>query len=171
MRPQSILLVAWVLFFSLQPMSSRLARAADVAGGIDLSDNARIAKKHHKVMILYFAASYCSYCEALNTDVIHPMRINRDYQDKVVIKEILLDGFTVIKDFSGEPTTADSLGLKYDIEITPTLLFVDASGNEVSERLEGYQSRDFYWYYLDISINNALGHLNKVAKQEERLLN
>jgi len=34
------------------------------------------------------------------------------------------------------------------VMVTPTILFLGSSGEELSERLVGYQSQEFYWRYL-----------------------
>jgi hypothetical protein len=42
---------------------------------------------------------------------------------------------------------------------TPTLLFLDSGGEELTQRLVGYHSEDFYWYYFDEAIENAKNKL------------
>jgi hypothetical protein len=42
---------------------------------------------------------------------------------------------------------------------TPTLLFLDNKGEELTSRLVGYHSEDFYWYYFDEAIEIARNEL------------
>jgi hypothetical protein len=41
------------------------------------------------------------------------------------------------------------------VSLTPTLLFLDADGNEISERLVGIWSEDFYGGFIDNRIDQA----------------
>lgn len=117
-----------------------------------------------RVNVLYFAATYCAFCAELSEDVIRPMRINDEYRRKVKISEILLDVPGPVTAFGGKAENSDKLVLKYDIDVTPTLLFVDEQGREIAERMVGYQSKDFYWFYLDKAIDEALVRLNQADK-------
>ena len=92
----------------------------------------------------------------LNEDVIHPIQINEGYIKKVKVVEVSLDGAEKIIDFNNKAINSDDLQSRYNIQVTPTLVFVDQKGNEISQRIVGYQTIDFYWYYLDESINKAL---------------
>ena len=133
--------------------------AAEIPEVINLKTTAQTAVKSHKVQILYFSASYCSYCKQLNEEVIEPIFRNEDYLKTVIITEIMIDGSSSIVDFDGDSTDQETLESRYKIQATPTLVFVDQQGDEISSRLTGYQNKDFYWYYLDKSINKALSIL------------
>jgi thioredoxin-related protein len=159
-----VLLFACLVSAAVAPFGSLNAGARDSAASINLYNKANEVKEQDKVTILYFAASYCGFCEELNIDVIHPMLLNDEYRQKVKIREVLLDDPSPITGFGDGKSDPDSLVLKYDINVTPTLLFVDEMGDELAERLVGYQSRDFYWYYLDRSIDNALVRLKQADK-------
>ena len=134
--------------------------ASGTSFDVDLKRATISAKSDHKIMILYFSASYCSYCKELTADVINIVKSHNDYRPKVVLKEIVIDEQMTIKDFKGESIDASTLQMQQKITATPTLIFVDEHGNEIAERLEGYHSKDFYWYYLDKSIANALATLD-----------
>ena len=60
-----------------------------------------------------------------------------------------------IKDFDGSKVSAASFMEQYGVVVTPTVLFLGSSGEELSERLVGYQSADFYWQYLLEGIEQA----------------
>jgi len=123
---------------------------------IELPRIAKTAKIDHKAMILYFSASDCTYCKQLNEDVISLIHTNTNYINTVSITEIIINKQSHIVDFDGVNSNPQKLAAKYNIQVTPTLLFVDVKGNEVAKRVTGYQSKDFYWYYLDKSISSAL---------------
>ena len=145
------------MLLSSQTLQS--AEASQTDRDINLAHHAQLATKQQKVLIIYFTATYCSFCKRLNNDVIQPMYRNEGYRNKVILREIVMDEQSTITDFNGKATDVDDLASKYNIQATPTLIFVDEKGNEIAERLEGYQSVDFYWYYLDKSIDSALAKI------------
>ena len=122
---------------------------------INLQQLAARAVKQNKVVILYMSATHCAYCMKLNRDVIEPMLGNKGYQESVLLQKIQIDLILAIVDFNGKVISSDDLIEKYNIIATPTLLFVNSQGEEIADRLEGYQSEEFYWYYLDKSIDKA----------------
>jgi len=144
------LMVLLLILGSVNPM----ILAEDV--GLDLAKKVAQPEHQDKVHILYFSASYCSFCADLEENVLHAVRVNKDYQKQVFISEISLDESTVITDFKGNTIDADEFIDRYDVSFTPTLIFVDNQGNEIAKRRKGYQNVEFYWYYLDISIANGL---------------
>ena len=44
---------------------------------------------------------------------------------------------------------------RYDVSLTPTLLFLNADGIEMSEKLVGIWSEDFYGGFIDNRIDEA----------------
>ena len=44
--------------------------------------------------------------------------------------------------------------------MTPTLLFVDGSGQELTERMVGVTTLDFYGGYLDLALDRARANLS-----------
>ena len=154
LRPKLQLLALLTLLFQLNVVS--LIYAAEIPENLNLKLIAKTVTKEHKAQILYFSASYCTYCKQLNLDVIDPISRNDHYQKTITISEIMIDGKTSIIDFDGSSTNQETLESRYKIQATPTLVFVDERGDEISSRLTGYQNKDFYWYYLDKSINKAL---------------
>lgn len=122
---------------------------------INLYSSALEAKEKAQAIMLYFSATYCTFCMQLSEDVIQAIKINEGYIKKVRVIEISLDAEEDITDFDNHVVDVDVLQSRYNIQVTPTLLFVDQKGDEVTERIVGYQSKDFYWYYLDEAINKS----------------
>ena len=113
------------------------------------------AMSENKVAILYMSATHCVYCMKLNRDVVNPMMGNKGYQKSILLQKLEIDLMSDIINFDGQTVSRDDLIERYNIIATPTLLFVNERGEEIAERLEGYQSEEFYWYYLDKSIEQA----------------
>ena len=125
-------------------------------GVTNLYQIARSTQSLNKVHIIYFSASYCFFCKQLTEDVINAVRINKDYQKQVTITEIEIDSEGLVTDFNQKIADPEALASSYNIQITPTLIFVDSQGKEIVKRSVGYQSSEFYWYYFDKKIAQAM---------------
>ncbi|MCW8941792.1 MAG: thioredoxin fold domain-containing protein [Gammaproteobacteria bacterium] len=122
----------------------------------DFSELAQVARSEGKIIMLEVSASYCGYCELLEEEFIKPMLRNDYYSQIVLIRKIDLDSYQTITDFSGNKTTPDVFARNLNVKLTPTILFFDGSGNEVSQRILGINSLDLYGGYIEDGLNNGL---------------
>lgn len=99
--------------------------SADVPLLSDLQTTRNEMQQGCRPLLLEFASEYCEYCSLLEEHILKPIRRNRDYDSRVVMRKLLLGDAKVIEDFSGKPSNADKFGAEYDIRVTPTLIFVD----------------------------------------------
>ena len=130
-----------------------LARNLEAAGQLALSDC--------KPLLLEFSAVTCDYCQLLETEVLNPTLLNRDYDRRVLMRKLLIDRPNPLKGFDGSAINAEQLAEKYRVFVTPTLLFVDAQGRELAERIVGVTTLDFYGGYLDIALEEAQQKLRR----------
>lgn len=124
-----------------------LARNLEVAGQLAISDC--------KPLLLEFSALGCEYCRLLEVEILNPTLLNRDYDRRVLMRKLLIDRPERLIGFDGEPVSAEQQAEKYRIYVTPTLIFVDAQGRELTERMVGVTTLDFYGGYLDIALEDA----------------
>ena len=121
----------------------------------DFSQLGEIAREQGKIILLEVSASHCEYCELLEEEFLKPMLRSGDY-DKVLIRKIDMDGYQTTIDFSGETTSPEAFTQRLNVKLTPTILFFDGHGNEISPRILGINSLDLYGGYLDDAIKNGL---------------
>lgn len=121
-------------------------------------------------LLLEFAAESCAYCELLEEEFLKPMLRNRDYDQRVTMRKLLLDGGTRLIDFDGKPVSAEKLARRYRVRVTPTLLFLDGRGRELTERMVGINTPDFYGGYLDQALETAAGKLRRTGRCEQARL-
>lgn len=112
-------------------------------------------------ILLMFSAEECPFCHTVEEEFLKPMMISGDYDDKVMIRKVMLDGHDDAVGFDGEPLDASLLAAQYNVFATPTLVFVDGQGNEIAEKLIGVNTVDYYGAYLDQSIDEAKQTLTK----------
>lgn len=125
----------------------------------DMRREADIARSANLVLLLEFSSEDCGYCRKLENLFLIPMQRNSEYDDKVIIRSIPLDDFGSIIDFDGRSLPISEFAARYGVFVTPTLLFLNAEGEEVSERLVGIWSEDFYGAFIDNRIEQANSRL------------
>ena len=138
-----------------------LRAEVSVPAVIDLQREGKLALKQDLPILLTFTSSICSYCDLLEEDFLQPMLLSGDYGDRVLIRKLVIDAGRTIKDFNGEPSTADKLSSRYRVFVTPTLLFVDGNGTELAERILGINTPELFGGYLDDCIDTALERLRE----------
>jgi hypothetical protein len=83
---------------------------------------------------------------------------------KAILREVSLDtGFT-LHDFAGEAVAGSVFAARYDAEITPTLLFLDGKGRELTDRIVGISNIEYYGFYLDKAIALATSAIVESSK-------
>lgn len=106
-------------------------------------------------LMLVFSSHDCPFCTRLRREFLQPMQRSGDYVERVIMRELMLDEGGAVRGFDDSFTDARQLAEHYKVQVTPTILFLDAQGNELSERLVGLGTVDFFGWYLDDAINSA----------------
>ena len=125
----------------------------------DLREEARIAREKNLVLVLEFSSEYCGYCRKLEELFLVPMQRNEEYDSKILIRQVSLDLYETLVDFEGRPMSTSEFASRYGVSMTPTLVFLNSEGREMSEKLVGIWSEDFYGGFIDNRIDAALERL------------
>ena len=125
----------------------------------DLRQEAQIARDRNLVLVIEFSSEYCGYCRKLEELFLMPMQRNAEYNAKVLIRTVSLDAFETLVDFDGRSMSTSDFASRYDVSMTPTLLFLNSEGVEMSEKLVGIWSEDFYGGFIDNRIDEARARL------------
>ncbi|MGC1443719.1 MAG: thioredoxin fold domain-containing protein [Burkholderiaceae bacterium] len=123
-----------------------------------------ISEQPSKLAIVLVSTPGCGFCRLVRQQQLAPLSHDPDYQD-VRVFEIQMRDTTafvpVIERFKPLAATnltsissPAALSQKLDISMAPTVLFIGGS-QELSERLVGYASPDFYWAYLAERIDQS----------------
>ncbi len=118
------------------------------------------AKKNSKVILLEMSATYCGYCKTLEEEIIKPMLRSGDY-DHVLIRKLNIDSHYPMTDLGGVKSSPFQLSSKMGVYVTPTLLFLDGDGNEVSERIIGVNTLEMYGGYVDNALQQGLQSIQR----------
>jgi len=149
------LLFSFVLFVFDLPGSGICQATETIALAKNLAEDGKIQQQSNRTILLYVSAPDCAFCKKLEKEVLFPLIFSGEYLDRIILREIDWTSSIPIKDFSGEMVLPKTFLNQYNIQITPTLLFLDATGNPLVDRLLGYRGGEFYWYYLDMAIKKA----------------
>ena len=125
----------------------------------DLAADGRDARERGVAILLVFSADHCPYCERLEENIIRPLLISGDYDNKVVVRKVDLGRGAELRDFDGDRRSPRDLAARYRATLTPTVLLVDAEGKPLVPRIRGINTIDYYWETLDGSIDQALAKL------------
>ena len=132
--------------------------AEPISAANNLAAESGLAASQDRVYLLYISRLNCPYCALLKKNVLSPMLNNDSYLAQVELRELSWEGGRVV-DFDQQVRMSIKIIRRYLVAGTPTLLFLDESGHELSERMTGYHSEDFYWHYFDKAIKTARGKL------------
>jgi thioredoxin-related protein len=153
-----LFLIKLLLVITL-PAFTASAQAVSMQSVADLRHEAGILRAKNLVLVLEFASDDCAYCRKLEALFLLPMQRNADYDDKILIRSISMSDYDSVIDFDGRSLTTSEFAARYRVTVTPTLLFLSADGIELSERLVGIWSEDFFGGFIDDRIETALGKL------------
>ncbi len=138
-----------------------LAAAQGVPEVADFAELGRQARQREQVILVMFAATYCEYCERLEAEQLQPLRLGGEFAGQVLIRKHVVDRVGFIRDFSGQQVGYSDFADRYDIDITPTIVFFDGQGRPVGRRLFGYNGSDFFAVRLEQAIARAYALIHK----------
>lgn len=125
----------------------------------DLAADGAIAKERKVPILLFFNRVGCPYCERALRQFLLPMERNAANANRVMFRQVETDRTTKMVDFKGEPIRHRQFAMRYKIKLTPTIWIVDGDGNSLGDPIVGLTTPDYYGYYLDKAIDDALKKL------------
>lgn len=130
------------------------------ADGIPVVDNLALAGQSSLQQgiptVVFVSREACPYCRTLRDEILLPLQHGNKFDDRAILVEVNLDRIEPMTGFDNQLTTAQAFGELYQAQITPTLLFLDPQGQEISRRIVGISNLELYGYYLQQSIDSAL---------------
>jgi thioredoxin-related protein len=116
----------------------------------------KLADSQDRIIMLLVSQVHCPYCVLIKKEIIHPMIRGGDHADKLLIRELFIDRGGKIEGFDGKFINSMEFAKQHGASFTPTLLFLDSKGNELTERMIGINTPEMYFYYVDQAIRKAL---------------
>ena len=122
-----------------------------------------IAQQAGRPIVLMISREHCPYCELLKREVLQPRALHARYQNEIVLREVLIDQGLMLTNFQGRRQDAAEFSQAYGVRFTPTLLFLDPEGNELSERIVGVNTLELFNFYFESAIEEAT---NKILHRQ-----
>ena len=163
MRLGAVLILLCVLIIP----SSLSADTGDIPLADNLAETGQLCRQQEIPVIIFISRDACPYCRTLRDKVLQPMLTANKFEHRAILVEVSLDRVEKLTGFDNSETTAEAFAKHYGAEITPTLLFLDAEGQEISKRRVGISNLEFYSHYLQKSIDKATDAIRSGAPQCE----
>ncbi len=122
----------------------------------DLQKDGRLSIQRQLPILLMVSQDHCPFCDLMKQEILHPMLLSGEYEEKVIMREILIDLGQDVTNFKGQREDAAHLVHGYDVHLSPTLLFLNGEGTEVRKRMIGINTVEMFSFYLDAAIDEAL---------------
>lgn len=155
--------LAAMLFSLMTACADGNANTNNVIEASNFSEGAALMRRSDKVLLLEFHAEHCAYCRQLENDFLKPMQLNKDDQSKVIIRKLDVGSYRQIIDFDGKNIAAEDFVARYKVQMTPTMVFLDANGNELAGRILGINTPSLFGGYIDDAVDQAVTKIR--AKQ------
>ena len=126
-----------------------------VVQAFNLQQDAASAGKSSMPIVLAFSAPWCDYCEAMEQEVLEPLLRSGDYDDKMILRKLEVTDSNQLIGFDGQRIASGRIARRYNVDIYPTLVFINAKGNEISQRIVGITLLDYVFADIDAALATA----------------
>jgi len=120
-------------------------------------------------IVVFVSQRGCQFCAALRKQVLFPMIRADELADVAIIRELSLDAGFAVADFNGSEIEGRTFADRYRAAVTPTMLFLDADGVEIADKIVGISNIEFYGFYLNRSIEAARLALNRSPSRSQTI--
>ena len=129
----------------------------------DMREASKLARQNNLLLVIEFSSEYCAFCRKLEELFLLPMQRNAEYREKILVRYVSLDAYETLIDFDGLSKSTGEFASRYGVSLTPTLIFIDGDGVELSDKLVGIWSEDFYGGFIDDRIDEAREKLGSAS--------
>ena len=143
-------------------LSSVISAGESIQAVKDLGELKRQAESNNLPVLLLLTTDDCAYCEAIRKNYLIPMVESGDYSSTILFRELYIEDFSYLRNEEGELISGSSIALKYDVEVTPTILFINSRWEELSERIVGISSIDYFDKLLNTHIAQSTANMAKL---------
>ena len=121
--------------------------------------DAKLSDEQHLPIVVFVSQYGCQFCALLREQVLYPMIRAGELEDKAILREVSLDVGFNIEGFDGAEIAGRNFADRYAAVVTPTLIFLDATGTEIADKLVGIGNIEYYPFYLNRNLESARSKL------------
>ena len=122
----------------------------------DLRQDGGLARSERNILLVAFVSPACGYCERVLNEFLLPMSRNPEYRRKLVMRRIDITSTRALKGFNGDALSHREFASWEGVSFVPTIVLFDDRGNRLGKPIIGLSTVDYYGYYLDQAIDEAL---------------
>lgn len=149
------LLLLLCLWLGSAAHADELPMARDFA-----ADGAHATTQAAPIVVL-FTAPYCRFCIAVKAEYFRHLESDSRFADRILVREVIINSAEALEDFAGSTTTHQRFADDHQVFLVPTVRIFDGGGLEITEPLVGVVSMDFYGWYLNQRIDDAIRALEQ----------
>lgn len=133
----------------------------EVIAVTDLQQLGQEALERNIPIVMMLSAEFCSWCLKLEEEHFKPMLRSGDYEDRALIRQFKIDDMVDVRDFDGKMVSPDEINSRYGAFVTPTVIYLDGHGSELTKKMVGLSTGHYYGSYVDMSIDESLDMLQR----------
>ena len=163
----SVLSLFWLVEGSAEGINTQKGSLPPVVikNGANLVSDGREASEKQIPVLMFFSMKHCPFCIEVEEDYLKPMLRNSEYDGKIIIRKIRIDGTDTVRDFAGKEHDADDFGDIYNVSMVPTVILVDSKGKKISPSIIGISNAHYYSDELDRAIDSSTLKIRAFAKR------
>jgi thioredoxin-related protein len=116
-----------------------------------LREAALAAQSKGEPLVLLVSLPGCVWCELLRRNYLAPMRQEGVHAFQITVN----DRKQPVANFQGQASTGADIASAYAAKFTPTLMFLNAQGQEIAKRIQGVASVDLIGGLIDERLATA----------------
>jgi thioredoxin-related protein len=116
-----------------------------------LREAALAAQSKGEPLVLLVSLPGCVWCELLRRNYLAPMRQEGVHAFQITVN----DRKQSVANFQGQASTGADIASAYAAKFTPTLMFLNAQGQEIAKRIQGVASVDLIGGLIDERLATA----------------
>ena len=121
----------------------------------DVSADLEVLRERQIPMLLFFHATYCSYCRTVDEEFLQTMAEDPAHQDRLLIRRVEIDSDTPEIEWQDVSYTPVEFARLQGVQLVPQVMFFGPDGQQVVDELKGVTVPDFYPAYLDQRLEAA----------------
>lgn len=133
--------------------------------GSNLAIDGDEANKKQIPVLIFFSMQHCPFCIEVEEDYLKPMLRNSEYDSKVIIRKIRIDGIDDLRDFTGHERDPGEFSEGYNVSMVPTLVLVNSKGKKIAPAIIGIRNSHYYSSELDDAIDASTKKIREIAKR------
>ncbi|MFO7808350.1 thioredoxin family protein [Guyparkeria sp.] len=112
-------------------------------------------QKQQIPMLMFFHATYCTYCRTVDDEFLQTMADDPDYEGRLLIRRVEIDSDLPEIKWQGTAYTPVEFARLQGVQLVPEVIYFAPDGKQVVDELKGVSVPDFYPQYLDQRLRAA----------------